>query len=65
MKVWKIVLALALAGGVVAAYLNFPNPLEQEAAAVAAEKQKAAESPAKDAPQPTAEAAPAGGGESI
>ena len=32
MKIWKLVLALVLAGGVVFAVLNFPNPLEQAAA---------------------------------
>jgi hypothetical protein len=44
MKVVKVVLALLLAGGVVYAYFNFPNPMEQQAQALAAEKSKPAES---------------------
>lgn len=43
MKVVKVVLALLLAGGVVYAYFNFPNPMEQQAQALAAEKAKPAE----------------------
>jgi hypothetical protein len=37
-KVVKGILALLLAGGMVYAYLNFPNPMEQQAQALAAEK---------------------------
>jgi hypothetical protein len=55
MKVVKLVLALLLAGGVVYAYLNFPNPMEQQSEAHAAEKAKAAEAKAAEEP-----AAPAG-----
>jgi hypothetical protein len=51
----KLVLALLLAGGVVYAYLNFPNPMERQSEAHAAEKAKAAEAAAAEEP-----AAPAG-----
>ena len=44
MKVVKVALALLLAGGVVYAYFNFPNPMEQQAQALQAEKAKPAES---------------------
>jgi hypothetical protein len=52
MKVFKVVLALLLAGGVVYAYLYFPNPMEQQAEAYAAEKAKAAEAADKAAEPP-------------
>jgi hypothetical protein len=54
MKVVKVVLALLLAGGVVYAYFNFPNPMEQQAQALAAEKAKPAETTA-DSPAPQGE----------
>ena len=43
MKVVKVVLALLLAGGVVYAYFNFPNPMEQQVQALATEKSNQAE----------------------
>lgn len=48
MKFWKLALAAALAAGTVAAYIYFPNPLEQAAreAAAPADAPPAAESPA-------------------
>jgi hypothetical protein len=56
MKVVKVALALLLAGGVVYAYFNFPNPMDQQVQALAAEKAKpekttgtAAETPAPPA----------------
>jgi hypothetical protein len=56
MKVVKVALALLLAGGVVYAYFNFPNPMEQQAQALAAEKTKPAESDgAAEASTPPAE----------
>jgi hypothetical protein len=56
MKVVKVVLALLLAGGVVYAYFNFPNPMEQQAQALAAEKSKPAETGVKvETPAPQAE----------
>lgn len=47
MKIWKLALAAALAAGTVAAYIYFPNPLEQAAreAAAPADAPPAAESP--------------------
>lgn len=47
MKVFKVVLALLLGAGVVYAYFNFPNPMEQQAEKLAAEK--AAQSAEKSA----------------
>ncbi len=56
MKVVKVVLALLLAGGVVYAYFNFPNPMEQQAQALAAEKAQAAETGEKvETPAPPTE----------
>jgi hypothetical protein len=57
MKVVKVALALLLAGGVVYAYFNFPNPMEQQSRALAAEKAKPAEADgaAAETPAPPAE----------
>ena len=56
MKVVKVVLALLLGGGVVYAYFNFPNPMEQQAQALAAEKAKPAETGVKvETPAPPAD----------
>jgi len=49
MKIWKLVLALALGCGAVLAYLHFPNPLERAGAEVQAAK-------------PAVEQPPGGGG---
>lgn len=56
MKIWKLALAVLLAAGAVAAYLNFPNPLEQPAEAQANEAPQAPETE----PAPAEPAAPAG-----
>ena len=50
MKVVKLVLALLLAGGVVYAFLNFPNPMEHHSEAQAAEEAKAADDKAAEEP---------------
>lgn len=52
MKVGKVVLAILLGAGAVAAYWYFPNPLEQ------AEQETAKEAPPADAdaPKPAAQA---------
>ena len=57
MKVVKVVLALLLGAGVVYAYFNFPNPMEQQSQALAAGKAKPAETPGETAevPAPPAE----------
>lgn len=47
MKIWKLALALLLAGGVVYVYLNFPNPMEQQVEALAKEKAPAEAPPAQ------------------
>ena len=41
MKIWKLVLALALGCGAVLAYLHFPNPLERAGVEVQAQKSPA------------------------
>jgi hypothetical protein len=56
MKIWKLALAALLAGGTVYAYLNFPNPMEQQVEALAAEKARPAETAATaEIPAPPAE----------
>ncbi len=57
MKIWKVALAALLAGGTVYVYLNFPNPMEQQVQALAAEKAQPEETAAAPAetPAPPAE----------
>ena len=57
MKIWKVALAALLAGGTVYAYLNFPNPMEQQVEALAAEKARPEETAGvtTETPAPPAE----------
>jgi hypothetical protein len=48
MKIWKLVLALALGCGAVLAYVHFPNPLERAGTEMEPGKKPAEQSPAGD-----------------
>lgn len=59
MKIWRLTLAAALAAGIVAAYVYFPNPVEQASRTTVAPGPDPSESGAAPAEQPH------GGGETI
>lgn len=60
MKIWKLALAALLAAGTVAAYVYFPNPMEQ-----ASRSETAAPDGGPPAAGTPPDAQPTGGGESI
>lgn len=60
MKIWRLTLAAALAAGTVAAYVYFPNPVEQASRTTVAPP--GAEHP-ESGPAPAEQ--PPGGGETI
>jgi hypothetical protein len=59
MKIWRLTLAAALAAGTVAAYVYFPNPVEQASRTTVAPGAEHPESGPAPAEQPP------GGGETI